>query len=382
MNIQDWLLENLQPPPFSGYWGTRFLGAFSLLADAAMHGVTCALRAPWLLSGYCPDDALDFIGSDRLMPAYPIEDAATYRVRLHGAWGVWPWAGTESAIEEQLEAAGYTATDYTIDGLTGWSQTNITVAGGQEDPVGGDAAVVLTDTNDGGSVNHYISAVATGLTSGDVCDFEILLKAGTSNWVRIQTSHGPNAVYVDTENGDVGTEGAEVSVTVFPTHDPYWRRYRIRWIATAAYATIRIDIAEADNDILYTGDGTGTVYAYAPRIGAPRVQVYTAQDWPNQPPYPYWSQFWVVLPRGTHNIGAEHTWGGGLEWGDDAVWGSDASIAEAKTLRGIAMQWKPGHWRCREYYAGISGHLWGTGLKWGMTGLVWGGESTDIEVQP
>jgi len=382
-HFREYLLHQIPPPSLCGPWGSKLLGITALMADASMHSLACAVRAPWLRSKYSPDDALPLIGNERMMSAYPAETAATYRARLLDAWNAWGWAGDEASIEGQFEAAGYTATEFDVAGLLSWGRTNCEVTGGQEDPDGGDSAFAIVADASVPLIVRRLSTAVAGL-SATVVDWEICLKAGDQWGVKFEEAYSSSSTYVNTTTGALGTSVGPASLKVFPTKDPEWRRYRYRMATTAGGAlSLRLTVAPADGAMAYALSAASVaVYASSLRLTTPRVQVYTAQDWPTRGDTTHWSQFWVVLPELTHSAGDAHTWGSGLQWGTGAVWGGDLNPTTVRTVKAIPRKWKPGHWVCRDVLIEKQGGLWGTGLKWGMTGLKWGGNAVHVEVQP
>ena len=108
-NWRSWL-EGLVPGWLQGYWGQRLIGVLGLVADVASQGAAEAVRAPWLAEASSPDDCLDLVGEEQMMPRYPTETADQYRARLLKVWDTWPFAGSAQAIEAQLRAAGFDAT--------------------------------------------------------------------------------------------------------------------------------------------------------------------------------------------------------------------------------------------------------------------------------
>ncbi len=521
-NYRDELGYEFPPPVFGGPLGSKFLGIVALTADAVQHGFAVALRAPWLRSAYSPDDALPEIGSERLMPRYPVETAAQHRARLLDAWDIWTWAGDEASIEGQFIAAGFFGTLATLDELvelspppekllngtfeegsppddwaaganttltaqsgkrtggsgaqvlrvantapgatsnadqvamtigtryrvsgwargdagnglprvldtgavkwtgttsdtweqfvveftattttlrlglsgnpgtadhaefddvsvveaTGWGNANVVVTGGQDDPDGGTDAVLVTATVDTGNTTHTISSTASSAPLG-VQDFIIALKAGTLTEIYLE-SGGNRFGFVDLVTGAAGVEGDEATIHTWPAKETGWWWVRLRYVRTAS-PTFPVVALVSGGTFSYPDDGTGTIYAYQPRVTSPEVQVYTAQDWPTRGDPTHWSQFWVHVPEGAHLAGTAKLWSQLGYWNPGAVWGSSLTPPAAETVRKICMKWKPGHWVCRQVIFEVSAPLAGTGLKWGMPGLVWGGESVKVGVQP
>jgi hypothetical protein len=147
---------------------------------------------------------------------------------------------------------------------TGWTPTSCTAVG-----------QTITDSNDGVPTMHYIGLASTGMQTGgpDViinCEF----KAGTRNWVRIQAGSVPaandNFVYVNLTDGSYGSIGATTSNVYVAQMSGGWYKVTFKgYVANVLF--FYIAIAEANDDITYQGDGTGTIYmrnfsAYQPVV--------------------------------------------------------------------------------------------------------------------
>lgn len=141
---------------------------------------------------------------------------------------------------------------------------------------------------------------------------------------------------------------------------------------TDAQYKARLD--DAWNSWPLAGDETSIVDQLA-AAGYPGCTVicYTNIGGPHGEPPPYWTQFWVRFPVGSHPVVAA-----GPEWGT-AVWGSfswgTATIpaAFAATVRGIINKFKPADWVCRGCKFQIAEALWGS-VNWAE--FVWGGQAS------
>jgi hypothetical protein len=107
--------------------------------------------------------------------------------------------------------------------------------------------------------------------------------------------------------------------------------------------------------------------------GFPGVQIlyFPSEPGPRGEPPPYWSQFSLYFPLGSHPVtGAGEKWGA-FNWGS-ALWGPAGLTAEAAfTMRSIVRKWKPAQWVCRKLIFDLGGPRWGS-FAWG-DGTVWGG---------
>ncbi len=62
---------------------------------------------------------------------------------------------------------------------------------------------------------------------------------------------------------------------------------------------------------------------------------------------PWWSQFWVYFPYGSHPVTEPAVTWGSFNWGDGTIWGPPVEPATVfATIRGIIRKWKPVDWVC------------------------------------
>lgn len=120
--------------------------------------------------------------------------------------------------------------------------------------------------------------------------------------------------------------------------------------------------------------GEPAMIAQLRAAGFPNAQIrfYPSEPGPHGEPPPYYSQFWVYLPRGSHPVtGPAAPWGS-FNWGDGTLWGPQGiTLIQIFTLRAIIAKWKPGLWVCRGIKFQVASTTWGS-FSWG-DGSVWGG---------
>jgi len=102
-------LTSLLPGGLAGPWARRWTAALGSVGDELLADAKLAVKAR--MPSDAPDDALPFIGADRLLPRLRGETLTDWRVRLSAAWDLWPWAGTRRGLVtaiDQLGLVGYT----------------------------------------------------------------------------------------------------------------------------------------------------------------------------------------------------------------------------------------------------------------------------------
>lgn len=120
----------------------------------------------------------------------------------------------------------------------------------------------------------------------------------------------------------------------------------------------------------------GSVYAIESQLAASgyphaRVTFFPGLPGPNGES-PYYSQFWITFPPGTHEateVGAlwdSFTWDDGTPWGPVHV---DPQFLA--TVRGIVRKWKPVQWICRGFIFQFGTATWDS-FNWDDS-TTWGG---------
>jgi hypothetical protein len=92
-------------------------------------------------------------------------------------------------------------------------------------------------------------------------------------------------------------------------------------------------------------------------------------------PQPWWSQFWIFFPPGTHPVVATtQEYGDGSLYGDGDVYGVEGIEAiDVAALRALVRAWKRASSILRAFVFVVSGEVYGVGGNvYGQTGLVYG----------
>lgn len=149
------------------------------------------------------------------------------------------------------------------DTVAAWNNTNVTIGANTSDTtdyLGTNTAEKFTDSSDGGATAHYVSrAIAVGtVRNGTACVYSVIAKKGTKNYVVLVNNDGSIKGCFNLNTGAVGTvSGGTADMTSLGGG----------WYLCKLYATwndslnlFGILIATVDNQLSYTGDGTGTLY--------------------------------------------------------------------------------------------------------------------------
>lgn len=103
-----------------------------------------------------------------------------------------------------------------------------------------------------------------------------------------------------------------------------------------------------------------------------------AEDWEYPAdPQPWWSQFWIFLPPGTHPVqGTTHAYGDGDAYGDSSefIYGvSGIDALDVAALRRLVRKWKRATSILRAFVFVVSGEIYGVGGNlFGQSGLTYG----------
>jgi hypothetical protein len=105
MSFTD-ILARYTPPFLLKPWGRKWVDAVGGELDKLVDRTYAAVLSR--MPKRAPDDALDVIGWERMLPRMPGETLASYSLRLWSAWWTWLWSGTSYGIMLAFEAMGWT----------------------------------------------------------------------------------------------------------------------------------------------------------------------------------------------------------------------------------------------------------------------------------
>lgn len=364
------LLWSILPAFLRGEYGQRLiLGGLGLQADALADAAELAIRSSWILDDACGDDALQRIGESRRLPRYPGESTASYRSRLYLAWTAYAAAGSQRAIETQLEGFGLLP-ETKSHAIDTWARGTaiLAPAPGFEDASGGTQAVRLERAGSGVFYTDTITDLCD-LSAGGysrTCAFEVCAKAGTATGLVFQIQgdvHGGSGVLCERFDLTTGTldaaylgrSGSPVAIIRPISGAPGWRRYRLAFAATGPNVSASIGL-DAIGDTVYV-DQRGLY------LGPELVTVWTPLDWDRgEATHPttgeeWWSRFWVFISHGVH---------------------AGTLTAEQKSaIVQIVRKWKDSHWALDGVVLDGTAPTCGYGLVCGE-GAVVGGTAPEV----
>lgn len=141
---------------------------------------------------------------------------------------------------------------------------NGTVTSGQADPDGGTAAYRFTDDTATGT--HFIEWNVSGTTSAQHLVYAVL-KAGTIDQALIRYSPGDGQAQATFDLTDEGSVVSTASKVADAGTIPVPGGWVLCWVLTDGVTTAsRVQVLTFSEGTSYTGDGTGTLYAYHPQV--------------------------------------------------------------------------------------------------------------------
>ena len=147
-----------------------------------------------------------------------------------------------------------------------WTKAGSSVVSGFVSPKGDLSAFKLVEnTNTGG---HNIRKNSLPVTLTNTYIFSVIAKKGERDWIMLRDDlhEGVSTTYFDLTNGVVGTTNSAYS-KIEALGDGFYR-CSTSTVSTHVSSTIypAIHLAEADNDITYTGDGTSGLYIWGAQL--------------------------------------------------------------------------------------------------------------------
>ena len=117
---------------------------------------------------------------------------------------------------------------------------------------------LVEDTSTGG---HQIQSI-TSATNSTIYTTSVFVKYAGREWIRFTDAQSSNRIHFNTLTGVFGTISGTVIDYNKTALENGWYKLSFTTTSVATAYTPRIALAEADNDVSYTGDGVSGVYIY------------------------------------------------------------------------------------------------------------------------
>ena len=147
--------------------------------------------------------------------------------------------------------------------FSGWTKLGASVANGISSPDGNNTAFKLTE--DASASGHYLQETVT-VSSATIYTASIFVKFESREWIRFTDAESINRVHFNTRTGQFGTVVGTVIAYSSTELDDGWHRITITSTSAGTGYSMRIILAESDNDVAYTGDGTSGIYVWGAQL--------------------------------------------------------------------------------------------------------------------
>jgi len=147
--------------------------------------------------------------------------------------------------------------------FSGWTKNGANVANGISSPDGNNTAFKLTE--DASASGHYLQETIT-VSSATIYTASIFVKYQSREWIRFTDAESINRVHFNTRTGQFGTVVGTVLDYSSTQLDDGWHRITITSTSAGTAYSMRIILAESDNDVSFTGDGTSGIYVWGAQV--------------------------------------------------------------------------------------------------------------------
>jgi len=123
---------------------------------------------------------------------------------------------------------------------------------------------LVEGTNNGG---HNIQRVEN-VSNATIYTSSVFVKYGGREWIRFTDAQSSNRIHFNTLTGAFGVITGTVIDYNSIAFSNGWYKLSITTTSVATAYALRVSLAEADNDVSYTGDGTSGVYIFGAMLEA------------------------------------------------------------------------------------------------------------------
>jgi hypothetical protein len=140
-----------------------------------------------------------------------------------------------------------------------WTKTNSSVTSGFISPDGTANAFKLVE--DTGSGEKFTQAIIS-VSNTTIYTASVFVKFAGREWIRFTDAQSSNRIHFNTKTGVFGSVTGTVISYKSTVLGNGWYKLNLTTTSVATAYAIRISLAENDNDVSYTGNGTDGVYIY------------------------------------------------------------------------------------------------------------------------
>ena len=163
-----------------------------------------------------------------------------------------------------LEPARTNLVTYSEDfSNSSWTKNNTTVTSGFTSPDGTNNAYKLVEGTSTGE--HFIQSIISASNS-TIYTASIFVKYAGREWIRFTDAQSSNRIHFNTHTGQFGAIVGTVISYNKTALDNGWYKLSFTTTSVATAYAPRLALAEADNDVIYTGNGTSGVYIYGAMV--------------------------------------------------------------------------------------------------------------------
>jgi hypothetical protein len=153
-----------------------------------------------------------------------------------------------------------------------WTKINATITSNSTTSPDGtiNADKLVEDTSTGGHSTQSVTLVS----NSTIYTTSVFVKYAGREWIRFTDAQSSNRIHFNTLTGAFGTISGTVIDYNKTALENGWYKLSFTTTSVATAYTPRIALAEADNDVSYTGDGVSGVYIWGAQLNEGTIKDY------------------------------------------------------------------------------------------------------------
>jgi hypothetical protein len=145
-----------------------------------------------------------------------------------------------------------------------WTKTNSSITSNAA--ISPDGTLNADKLVESTSASEKLIQRVLSVTTSTIYTASVFVKYAGREWIRFTDAQSSNRIHFNTLTGAFGSiTGVVINYKSIALSDG-WYKLSITTTSVAAAYAMRITLAEADNDVSYTGDGTSGVYIYGAQL--------------------------------------------------------------------------------------------------------------------